>query len=122
MLPYKKQLKNTARNMRNNPTDAEKKLWRMLRGKQVNGFQFYRQKTIGRYIVDFYCAKLNLVIEVDGGGHFEETQMQADKERTVFLVGMGLNVLRFSNLDVLKNMDGVMRTIFDKARGGNPSL
>lgn len=88
----------------------------------MGGFQFYRQKTIGRYIVDFYCAKLQLVIEVDGGQHFEEKQLLYDKERTVFLAGLGLKVLRFSNLDVLKNMDGVMRTIVAELGNSGPSL
>lgn len=122
MLPYKKQLKDAARKLRTNPTDAERKLWRQLCRKQVGGFQFYRQKPVGRYIVDFYCSKLKLVIEVDGGQHFEEKQILYDKERTTFLAGLGLKVLRFSNLDVLKNMDGVMRTIIAEVGDSGSSL
>ncbi len=88
----------------------------------MGGFQFYRQKPVGRYIVDFYCSKLKLVIEVDGGQHFEEKQIWYDKERTAFLAGLGLKVLRFSNLDVFNNMDGVMRIIIAEVSDSGPSL
>jgi very-short-patch-repair endonuclease len=67
MLPCDKQLKTFSQHLRKNMTDAEKMLWLRLRRKQLKGRQFYRQKIIGKYIVDFYCPKANLVIEVDGG-------------------------------------------------------
>jgi len=70
MLSYEKGLRQLSRNLGTNMTDAEKLLWSKLRGKQLNGHQFYRQKIIGRYIADFYCPKSKLVIEADGGQHY----------------------------------------------------
>ena len=72
MLNYNKVLKKYSRRLRNEMTDAEKKLWLQVRGKQLKGFQFYRQKPIGNFIVDFYCPKANLVLELDGGQHYSE--------------------------------------------------
>ena len=71
MLSYNKDLKQLSRNLRSNMTDAEMLLWSRIRGKQLKGFQFYRQKIIGKYIADFYCPKASLVIEIDGGQHYD---------------------------------------------------
>jgi very-short-patch-repair endonuclease len=104
-------------------TDAESKLWSRIRRKQIPGIQFYRQKVIGPYIVDFFCHKAKLVIEVDGGQHFEPAGLKMDEHRDEYLKNLGLNVLRFNNLDVLKNMDGVLRMIWeevDKAKNNPP--
>ena len=73
MLSYNKNLKKYSQKLRGNMTDAEKLLWSKLKFKQAKGLQFYRQKVIGNYIVDFYCAKVNLVIEVDGGQHYTDS-------------------------------------------------
>ncbi len=70
-----------ARILRNHPTEAERKLWPRLKGKQLNGHQIYRQRMLDKYIVDFYCPALKLIIELDGGGHYEEIQKQKDKIR-----------------------------------------
>jgi very-short-patch-repair endonuclease len=70
MLPYNNKLKPFSRSLRSNMTDAERLLWSKIRWKQFKGVQFYRQKIIGNYIADFYCPKLKLVIEVDGGQHY----------------------------------------------------
>ena len=75
------------------------------------GYTFNRQKPLGRYIVDFYCKPLNLVIEVDGGYHEEELQKIKDKERQQILEDMGLNFLRFSDREVRKNIDSVVKAI-----------
>ncbi len=93
-------------------TDAENKLWLKLRRKQLKGHPFYRQKIIGKYIVDFYCPKANLVIELDGGQHYSETGRSKDKERDDVLRGMGIKVLRYSDREVFENMDGVMQGIW----------
>lgn len=74
-------------------------------------YTFNRQKPLGRYIVDFYCKPLNLVIEVDGGYHFEEKQKVKDKERQILLEGMGLHFLRFHDEQVRKDMDIVLKQI-----------
>ena len=92
-------------------TDAEKALWVKLRRKQLHGLQFYRQKPLGNFIVDFYCPAARLVIEIDGGQHYEEDGRNRDGLRDDYLESLGIRVLRFSNLDVLKNMDGVIATI-----------
>ena len=94
-------------------TDAEIFLWSKIRMKQLNNCQFYRQKIIGDYIVDFFCPKFKLVIEVDGGQHYSDDMLNADRERDEVLKSMGMKVLRFTNLDVLKNIDGVVTRIVE---------
>lgn len=122
MLPYNKKLKRRARELRSRMTDAEVFLWSKLRRKQLYGVIFSRQKTIGNYIVDFYCKAAQLVIEIDGGQHSLEEAALRDAKRDTYLRGMGLMVLRFSNLDVLKCIDGVIGTIVkvleEKGLGG----
>lgn len=111
MLPYRNDLKARARQLRNEMTDAERRLWWRLRGKQVLGVQFYRQKPIGDFIVDFYAPEANLVVEVDGGQHFEEGAERYDAERSAYLGEQGLRVLRFSNVEVLSTIDAVVDEI-----------
>lgn len=111
MKPYPKILKQNARKLRSNMTDAEQLLWSRLRRKQLYGLQFYRQKPVGSYIVDFYCSTAKLVIEVDGGQHFTETGKNEDAIRDDVLRKMQLRVLRFDNGEVMRNMDGVMKMI-----------
>ncbi len=115
-LKYEKpQLKNIARNLRKNMTDAERKLWSKIRNKQINNLQFYRQRPIGRYIVDFYCPKKNLAVEIDGGQHYTDATVKKDTERTKYLIEkFNLKVLRFTNLDVLQNIEGVMVKIIEE--------
>ena len=96
MLSYDKELKALSQYLRKNMTDAENMLWLKLRRKQLKGHQFYRQKIIGKYIVDFYCPKANLVIELDGGQHYSETGRAKDRTRDDSLTEMGIKVLRFS--------------------------
>ncbi len=112
MLHYDKELKASSQQLRKNMTDAENMLWVRLRRKQLKGHQFYRQKIIGKYIVDFYCPKANLVIELDGGQHYSESGRAKDKVRDEMLSKMGIQVLRYSDRDVLENMDGVMEGIW----------
>ena len=99
MLPYNKKLRGRARELRLRMTDAEVFLWSKLRRKQLYGVIFSRQKTIGNYIVDFYCPAAQLVIEIDGSQHYLEQAALRDAKRDTYLRGMGLTVLRFSNLD-----------------------
>ena len=93
-------------------TDAENMLWLKLRRKQLKGHQFHRQKIIGKYVVDFYCPKANLVIEVDGGEHYSQIGKAKDRSRDDALVEMGIKVLRFSDRDVFENIGGVMEGIW----------
>ena len=99
------------RNLRKNQTDAEKKLWAILRNRQVSGTKFKRQFSIGRYILDFYSPEYKLGIEADGGGHYEDRGRQRDKLRTRELSRLGVEILRFSDLEILNNIEGVWEVI-----------
>ena len=114
MRLYDKKLKKPSQELRNNMTEAEEFLWSKLRMKQLKGFMFSRQKPLGGYIVDFYCYRANLVIEVDGGHHFTDENKEYDKIRDEFLGNMGLTVLRFTNSDVIDNIEGVVSVIDQK--------
>ena len=113
MLPFDRKLKPLARTLRTKMTDAEQLIWSKIRRKQIGGVQFYRQKNVGHYIVDFYCPKGKLIVEIDGGQHYETGGMKKDQERDRYLHGLGLTVLRFSDIDVLKNIDGVIERIHE---------
>ena len=103
-------------------TDAERLLWSRIRQNQLKGFQFYRQKIIGNYIVDFYCPNppkspfdkggLRGIKEVDGGQHYIAEGKDKDHIRNDYMKKIGINVLRFSDRDVLKRIDAVMEKIW----------
>lgn len=112
MKPYNKNLKLPSRDLRKNMTDAEQVLWQSIRRKQILGLQFYRQKPLLNFIVDFYCPKANLVIECDGGQHYTEDGLAADKSRDHALNELGLMVLRFSNHEILNEIDAVVAQIY----------
>jgi very-short-patch-repair endonuclease len=109
-------LRTRAREMRQQMSAAEVRLWSKIRGDRIGALRFRRQHVIGPFVADFYCAQLNLVIEVDGDSHFEPGQDVSDQERTRYLTSRGLHVLRFTNVDVLTNLDGVIRQIARYAR------
>ncbi len=111
MLPYNKNLKQYSRQLRENMTDAERKLWAKIRRKQVEGYQFYRQKPVGDYVVDFFCPRAKLVIEVDGRQHLSDEMAEYDRIRDEYMSSLGLRVLRFTNTDVLTHIDGVIKSI-----------
>ena len=111
MIKYNRKLKEKARRLRTQMTDSERALWGRLRRKQVQSVQFYRQKPIGNYIVDFYAPKAKIVVEVDGSQHMESEQAARDLQRDAFLASQGLRVLRFDDLQVLKEIEGVMEVI-----------
>jgi very-short-patch-repair endonuclease len=112
MLKYNPKLKANARQLRQNLTDSELSLWRRLRGKQLAGVQFYRQKPIEGYIVDFYAPKARLVIEIDGSQHLEASHAEKDRERDEYLGKLGLMVLRINSRQVLKETEAVMELIY----------
>jgi very-short-patch-repair endonuclease len=109
-LPYNKNLKAFSRKLRNHSTLGEILLWKQLRAGSIKGYTFNRQKSLGNYIVDFYCKPLKLVIEVDGGYHFEEEQKIKDAERQTLLEEAGLNFLHFHDEEIRKDMDRVLKT------------
>ena len=112
MLSYRSDLKNIARVLRKNMTDSEQILWQRLRGKQILGVQFYRQKPIGNYIVDFLAPRAKLVVEIDGSQHLEKQNYEKDRKRDTFFAGIGLKVLRFDSRQVLKQTDAVVEVIY----------
>ncbi len=99
------------RNFRRTQTDAEKKLWSILRNRQLTGVKFRRQFSIGKYILDFYSPKYKLGIEADGGQHYEDSGKQRDKIRTGELSRLGVKILRFSDFDILNNIEGAWEVI-----------
>jgi len=118
LKPYNRNLKQPSRELRKNMTDAERLLWSRVRRKQIKNAQFYRQKPLGNYIVDFYCPAANLVVEVDGGQHYTEEGKAKDKRRDDDLAGLGLKVLRFSNVNLLKEIDAVLQVIWENVEVG----
>ena len=113
MICYNKALKRNSRQLRKNMTGAEKALWSKIKGKQLKEYHFYRQKPIGNFIVDFFCPKANIVIELDGGQHYNADGKAKDIQRDAKIKAMGLKVLRFSDRDVLKNLESVVAVIWN---------
>ncbi|MCX5871450.1 MAG: endonuclease domain-containing protein [Deltaproteobacteria bacterium] len=111
MEHYYLKLKEYSRTLRNNMTDAEQVMWHHIRRKQIQGVQFYRQKPLLSFIVDFYCPVAKLVVELDGSQHFEKEYQDKDQTRDDVLAGLGLRVLRFDNRQVLLETYGVLEEI-----------
>ena len=112
MLKYSANLKDKARPLRRNLTDSEKTLWSRLRGKQVLGIQFDRQKPIGEHIVDFFAPRAKWVVEVDGSQHLGADHAQKDRRRDRYLASLGLKVLRLNSREVLKESHAVIEAIY----------
>ena len=110
-----------ARRLRKEATDAERALWRGLRGRRLAGLKFRRQHVVGRYILDFYCHEYRLAVELDGGQHNEATQARRDSARTAFLESRGVAVLRYSNLEALNETGAVLEDILRRAAGRRPA-
>jgi very-short-patch-repair endonuclease len=100
-----------ARSLRRDATAAERRLWEGLRRKQIGGFRFRRQVILGGFIADFACFDARLVVEVDGATHSTDEEMAYDGARSRTLAARGFAVLRFTNEDVYRNLDGVLETI-----------
>ena len=111
MKRYNPKLKTPARSLRTGMTPAEHVIWHRIRRKQIQDVQFYRQKPLLSFVVDFYCPAAKLVIEIDGGQHFEEEHRAKDQARDAALAGLGLYVLRFDNRQVLLETDAVLEVI-----------
>jgi very-short-patch-repair endonuclease len=100
--------------LRQQMTEAEKRIWQILRLRQIDGRRFRRQVPLGRYIADFVCYEARLIIEIDGGQHDASAPQEAERSR--FLQGEGYRILRFWNNEVLSNLEGVYATIVDNLR------
>jgi very-short-patch-repair endonuclease len=101
-----------ARHLRNNATEAERRLWQHLRGRQLNGFKFRRQHPIDRYVCDFVCLEAGVIVELDGSQH-HVSQATYDAQRDAFLQSSGFRVLRFWNGSVFSEPDAVVQTIME---------
>jgi very-short-patch-repair endonuclease len=110
-LSYDKDLKRFSRDLRNHSTYGEVLLWMELRAGQMKGYKFNRQKPLDKYILDFYCKRLNLVIEIDGDTHHSEKARLKDEKRQLVLENLGLNFLRFDDSDVQNKMEMVLERI-----------
>jgi type I restriction enzyme R subunit len=104
-------LKERARELRRDQTSAEALLWDVLRNRQLLGFKFRRQHQFGDYIADFYCREASLVVECDGSVHDQNEAWNHDQNRDAYMVGQGLRVLRFTNLQVLNEIEKVLEQI-----------
>jgi very-short-patch-repair endonuclease len=111
VLNYRYDLKQKARQLRTNLTDAERRLWHSLRRRQLLGVQFFRQRPIGDYIVDFYAPAVKLVVEIDGSQHLQSGAIKYDSNRTHYFETLGLSVMRFDNLQVLNETANVLEII-----------
>ena len=108
--------KKRRKDLRNKAQDPEIILWSYLKGRQLDGYKFRRQHSIGSYIVDFYCPKLRLVVELDGEQHSEEKNIEYDQQRTKYLNSQNVTVLRYWNDDIYKNINGVIDEILYKIK------
>jgi very-short-patch-repair endonuclease len=99
--------KSERRRLRKNSTDAEVRLWSIVRDRRMGGLKFFRQYSVGPYVLDFYCTECRLAVEVDGGQHADSHSEQHDAERDIYLSDLGIRVIRFWNSDVLQNIEGV---------------
>ncbi|HXH08985.1 MAG TPA: endonuclease domain-containing protein [Alphaproteobacteria bacterium] len=111
-----------SRKLRKTQTDAEKLLWSALRNRQLLGLKFRRQYLVEPYILDFYCHKYRLGIELDGGQHYTNEGKQRDSTRDTFIAAQGVRILRFSDLDVLANLEAVLQTIVAELSALTPTL
>ena len=106
-----KKSKKLRNKLRNGQTDAEILLWSRIRNRQINGYRFVRQYSVGKYIIDFYCQKKRLGIELDGGQHNDKEKRIYDEKRTKYLEELDIKILRFWNNEVMKNTNSVLEKI-----------
>ena len=120
-MPADPTLRARARRLRSEQTDAERALWQRLRGKRLDGLKFRRQHVFGPWILDFYCPERRLAVELDGGQHNEAENRRRDEARTAFLEHRGVAVLRYSNLEALRETGAVLEDIGRRAAERQPA-
>ncbi len=104
-----------ARELRKSQTDAERKMWALLRNRRLVGFKFRRQQPIGSYIIDFYCPEFRLAVEIDGVGHMSDEQRRYDLSRSEFISSKAITIIRFWDNEVLNDSRSVLQQILDVA-------
>lgn len=107
-------LKHRRQELRRNQTEAERAFWAQVRNSQLLGIRFFRQYSIGPYILDFYCPAMKLAVEIDGGQHLDAENREYDEARSEYLQTQGIDVIRFWNHEVLQNMRGVLLKLSEK--------
>lgn len=107
--------------LRENLSQAEVLLWSMLKGKGLNNYKFRRQYNVGKFVIEFYCPKSKLAIEVDGDSHFVEGAKERDRERQTIIETFGITFLRFTNREIYKNIEGVLDKIMEYIQLQSPS-
>ncbi len=124
-MPYKRdhsrRLLTFAREMRRTPTDAERKLWYLLRRGKLDGYKFRRQVPVAGYILDFCCLEAGLGVEADGGQHYDPKGKEYDERRSEILSQKGFRIIRFSDIDILKHPDAVQATVYRELLAQTPS-
>lgn len=113
-------LKQRRRELRRNQTEAEKAFWARVRNRQFYRMRFFRQYSVGPYIVDFYCPKLKLAIELDGGQHARDDNLEYDAARSAYLKAQGIDVIRFWNHEALHDMESVLVQMAKKITPQSP--
>ena len=121
MLHNKPLLKSRRQELRNNATPAEKLLWNVLQHSNLGGYKFRRQHSVGPYILDFYCPAAKLAVELDGDSHFTDEAMEYDRQRTDYLNGLNIRVIRFLNTEVYNNLQEVCEKILENLTTPGPS-
>jgi len=105
--------KNKRKKLRSSMPNAEIVLWSKLKSKGLDGYKFRRQYSVGNFVIDFYCPRLKLAIEVNGDSHFSDVSEACDKERESFIESFGISFLRFTNKEIYQNLDQVLARIED---------
>lgn len=113
-------LKHRRQELRKNQTGAEKTFWSYVRNRQFFGLKFFRQYSVGPYILDFYCPELKIAIELDGGQHAQDDKQEYDAVRSTYLKAQGINIMRFWNHDVLYNTESVLARIAENITPPSP--
>jgi very-short-patch-repair endonuclease len=111
IIPYNPKLKKLARRLRNNSTKSEAFLWNYLKGKQIHGFDFHRQRPVDNFIIDFFCQELYLAIELDGYSHLLESSEHSDYRKEQKLDELGIKLIRFWDEEIFNDLDNVLRVI-----------
>jgi very-short-patch-repair endonuclease len=112
----RRELQTRRQTLRSQMPPAEVLLWQQIHGKQLLGYKFRRQYSVGRYVLDFYCPALRLGIELDGDSHFQEGAAQRDQERDSYISSFGIRLVRFLNTDVFENMEGLLEVLLREIR------
>jgi very-short-patch-repair endonuclease len=114
--------KQKRQTLRNETPPAEQRLWARLRGRQILGFKFRRQYSVDHYVIDFYCPRLKLAIEVDGDSHFQDAAEDYDAQRQQYIEALGIRFLRFTNREVYERLNDVLEVILRTLREMDSNL